>query len=336
MRRSVLTALLWSLCLAVFTCFVSNNLHPRFQNRAETIEEQLAITRGDSYSIGSKETYFAEFQNRVLFGFALSLAGSMKLLRLSQWYLVLRFLTAFAAFFLFWQLSTKHGKANTTASFAAMGLLAYCMIFTFNHGWEHPTDFLDIAFMTGFLGLTLQNRWGFLALLTLIASFNRESSAFAGVVWFFFHGFSAKGRPRVKHLIAGCALTLLALATVVSLRYLFGGEKALARQTFGLFWMPEMVRESLKNPLAGWITLLLAMAAPLALWLGAQWESINPSNRRLVASGIAVAMVSGSFSVMMELRTFLPAVTILLYVAAASGLPFLEDKTCQSRLAKTH
>ncbi len=336
MRRSVPTAILWSLCLAVFTCFVSNNLHPRFQNRSETIEEQLAIPRGEPYSIGSKSIYFAEFQNRVLFGLALSTASSLKLLRLGQWYLVLRFFTAFLAFFLFWRLATKHGRADDAVSLTAMGLLAYCMVFTFNHGWEHPTDFLDIAFMTGFVGLTVQGRWGTLALLTLIASFNRESSAFAGVVWFFLHRFYSTGRPRVNHWLAGSAQTHLALVAVLSIRYQLGGEKALARQTFGLFWMPEMVRESLKNPIAGWITLLVAMVTPIGFWLAAQWRFLEASNRRLVAAGVAVAMVSGSFSVMMELRTFLPAVTILLYVAAASGLPFQQEKICQSPLAETH
>jgi hypothetical protein len=33
---------------------------------------------------------------------------------------------------------------------------AYVAVLSFNHPWEHPTDFLDVTFMVGFCALILR------------------------------------------------------------------------------------------------------------------------------------------------------------------------------------
>jgi hypothetical protein len=312
---------LWAFCLAVLTCFVSNNLHPRFQNRSETISEQFAILNGESYTLSGKETYFPEFQNRVLFPWILSSAEKLGILSTSQWYLVLRFLSAFLAFFLFWGLARAFNPTDAATPLVAMALLAYALVFTYNHGWEHPTDYFDILFTTGFLWLSLTRRRFALFCLTLLASFNRESSAFAGPIWFFLYGFDESWKARRSEMLYGTLLSLAGLLTVLSLRVGLGGMKALAPQTFGLLWMPQMVAEGMRNPIAGWMTLLFCLSVPFALWFSAVWKQSAPRLRRLAISGAVIAVISGSFSVIMELRTFIPALTVLAFTLSAMGFP---------------
>jgi hypothetical protein len=312
---------LWAFCLAVLTCFVSNNLHPRFQNRGETISEQFAILHGEPYSLSGKETYFPEFQNRVLFPWILSSAEKLGFLSTSQWYLVLRFLSAFAAFFLFWCLARAFNATDAATPLVAMALLAYALVFTYNHGWEHPTDYFDILFTTGFLWLALSRHRLALFCLTLFASLNRESSAFAGPIWFFLYGFDDSWKTHRREMLFGALLSLAGLLTVLSLRVGLGGMKALAPQTFGLLWMPQMVAEGLRNPIAGWMTLLFCLSVPFALWFASVWKQSAPRLKRVAVSGMVIAAISGSFSVIMELRTFIPALTVLAFALSAMGLP---------------
>ncbi len=305
-----------SFCLAIFTCFISNNLHPRFEHREETIQQQLRILEGKDYIIEGRPIYIHEFQNRVIPGLVLKAATRVGVLRIGQWYLVLRFTSGFLAFFLLYLLLTKTAKVQEKTAVVAVALLAYAKVYGYNHGWEHPTDFPDIIFMTGFLWATLRHRPLAITGLTLMACFNRESSAFAGVIWFFFYGLSDKGKLKPREATFGIGLTLMALVTVYGIRFYFGGPRSLAPETKGIFGIYEMVSSSLKNPLSGWITLLFCMALPYFVWIKSNWATMPSDWKRLTIGGVVVAAILGSVSLIQELRTFLPALTILTLVAA--------------------
>ncbi len=315
-RRWLLCGVMASFCLTVFTCYVSMSLHPRFEHRDETIDMQLRILEGKDYVVDGDSIYFPEFQNRVLFGLVLREVLKVTPLKKQLTYRVLRFATGLLALFAFWTLLTLGAGVSERTALVALGLLAYAKVYTYNHGWEHPTDFFDVFFTCGFAWAVFTKRRLALLGIVIAASFNRESSPYAGVLWFFMHGFSEKYKPQVKEMAFGALVSVTALAAVLSLRYGFGGWRAIAPQTTGIIWIASMLYAAMKNPLDGWLTLLVCLAIPYAYWIGSRWKTLPAEWQRLTIGGVAVACLSGFFSVMMELRTFLPAITVLTLVAA--------------------
>jgi len=93
-----------------------------------------------------------------------------------------------------------------------LGLLAYELVFTFAQGWEHPTDFPDVALTGLWLWAAMAGRrWGLLA-VALGAAFNRESAAFAGVLWLVLYGFTVRWTARLSELAFGILIVTLVVA----------------------------------------------------------------------------------------------------------------------------
>jgi hypothetical protein len=180
--RRLLLGLILSLCFAVFTSFVSNNLQSRSQNRDDSIQKEFSILAGKPFLLGGWPVYFPEFQNRVLFAAALSALNALGVASLEQCYVFLRLCTSVLAFFMLWQLLTRSTGADDRTAAMGLGALAYVLVFEFNHGWEHPTDFQDVIFTLGFLWASLHRRWVSLILITFVACFSRESAVFAGLI----------------------------------------------------------------------------------------------------------------------------------------------------------
>jgi hypothetical protein len=318
--RRLFIGLTLSLCYAVFTCFVSNNLQPRFQNRHDSIQKEFSLLEGKPFLLGGWPIYLPEFQNRVLFAAALKALNALGVASVEQCYLFLRLCTAVLAFFMLWQLLTRTIGADDRTAAVGLGALAYTLVFEFNHGWEHPTDFQDVIFTLGFLWASLHRRWVSLILITFVACFSRESAVFAGLIWFSLYGFTQSWKLRV--LDAGYALILCtgSYATVLGIRYLLGGGQALTRlQTFNLqnIW-PQFVKPVLLDPtLSSWPILLLAMLAPVLLWLFANKQVMCAWHSRLLGAALAIGMISITLASIDELRILIPSTTILVFVTAA-------------------
>ncbi len=300
---------------ALMTLFVSNNLHPRFEHRAETIAQQFAILQGKPYLLDGVPTYFPEFQNRILFPIFLSLATALHVGSDSEVYLVLRTLTAFAAFIVFWWLLQTRSVSLRVAS-VGMGALAFVLVFTFNHGWEHPTDFLDVIFVALFVWACVSKHRLLAMGLAIVASANRESSPFIGVIWFVLYAVDEQWRFNWKEGVFAIGLSVLAYVTVLTIGFAFGGVAALAPQTTAVIWLGKFLLEALANPSpSAWPLLLVAMVLPLALWIGANWRPASFQTRRVLLAGIAIALIAPLFGIIKELRFFIPAATVLIYGA---------------------
>ncbi len=318
-RSALFVGIVLSFSFAILTAFVSNNLHPRFEHREETIQEQLAILQGQSYVIDGKLIYFPEFQNRVLFPALLTAASLLRPSALGGIYLILRLLTIFLAFLVFWFLLLLVGSVSPRTAALGLGALAYVLIFTFNHGWEHPTDVLDVIFISLLLALCLRKRRLAVILVTVLASANRESSPFVGVIWLALYGISAGRKLNRSEIAFGLGLMVVGVVSVLSIRYLFGGAKAFAPQTMSIFLMGSFLHDAIA-PLSpsSWLVLLVAMILPLAVWIGSNRQRLTGVEKRLLLAGIAIACIAPIFGIIEELRFFIPAAVILIFVACCA------------------
>jgi hypothetical protein len=308
-----------SLCLAIFTCFVSNNLSPRFENHEESVERQLAIFRGEPYHQDGKLTSWAPFQSRILFPALLTLAVHVKVISASQWYLLLRVATAVAAFITFWTLLTTVGKANAKIAAMGMGVLAYGLIFTFNHGWEHPTDFFDIIFFSIFLWAALRHHRFALFAAVLLGTTNHQTAALAGFLWLCLYGIDSKWKLQPLEILYSGVLMASSYLLSWAIRAKFYGVQSIGYEVNGYMTFQQF-REFLSRPTSSsWPVLLFAMVTPLILWLRANRRVLSDEDRRLL---VAVCLILGSSSIVAywsELRSvFLAPLIVTTFVLTAA------------------
>src|ERR1035437_6260289 len=232
-------SILFSFCFAVQVCYVSVTLSPRFQHRQETIDHQLSLLAGQSWLQDGKETYNGAFQNRVLFPLILKGASCWKILRISQWYLILRFLSAFAMFLTVWLVLNRFVSSPRRLIIIAQGLLCYETIFSFDHGWEHTSDFFDVIFIALFIAAGWSKSRFVMLALVVGSSFNRESSLFGGIIWLCLYGvktFDIGSRVKInwKEAGYGVLLSIVALISVQLIRFAFAGKMVTTSNEFVL------------------------------------------------------------------------------------------------------
>ncbi len=319
-----LSGFVLSAALAVVICFVSNNLNGRFQHRQDTIDQQFAILRGEPYQLGGVETYYPQFQNRVLFGLALrGIADGFDLPR-GKVYLMLRLSTAVAAFFVFWQLLTQVARAGPRLAATGIGLLGYSLLLTFNHPWEHPTDFLDVIFVALMVWASIRRSYVWLLVLSLIAAANRESSVFGGLVWLFLWARTGEGRWNIVEGVKGLVATGLSGLAVLWLRFLFGGSDAVAgpvtREWIGVMFS---FLDFLRAPTPwGWPALAVMMFLPIAWWGWMNRGRHGWMQKRLVYAALVVALLCSFLAIISELRGLIPPLVMALFAAVATEAGF--------------
>src|SRR5215469_7631909 len=101
------TIIALSACLAIFSCFISANIHPRFLHHAEAVQNQFAILKGLPHYINGEEHVFPQFQSRVLFPLLLKGLSETHLMSDSQSFIFLRITTAFVAYLVFFMVCTQ-------------------------------------------------------------------------------------------------------------------------------------------------------------------------------------------------------------------------------------
>ncbi|TRZ95339.1 hypothetical protein D4R78_03715 [bacterium] len=316
--RGLILAITLSLSFAILVCFVSNNLHVRFENRPLTIEQQFALLKGESWYCINTLVYSSYWKNRILFPCLLYGVSKIHFLTTSQWYLILRLMTAFLAFLIFWYLTVSIGKTDYKTAGFAMGLLAYELIFTFTYGMEFPTDFLDVIFISLFLWASLCRNRRMLLAAAILAAANRESSVFAGLIWIALYGIDSRRRLRFPEISFAALVSLASYTIVVGLRFLLGGNKVMNQQL--LTGWPELVsnwRGFIAQPTYGsWPFLWFAIVTPVFLWIWVNRVFLSPQHKRLLAVAALITCITFVFGTLSEPRTFIPSFVIFILVAA--------------------
>jgi len=323
--NEVLTAATVVCCLALLAVFVSTNLTGRFDHRTETIQQQFAILAGGPYPINGEPNDVGAYQNRVLFPFVLRLGTSVGIVSVGEWYLLLRLATAAMAFLVVWWLLRAVAQAQPRLAIIGLGLLTYELIFTFSQGWEHPTDFPDIAITGLWVWAALSQRKFAIFFLSLLAAFNRESAAFAGVLWIALYGISSGRSLQPRQIGFGMLLSVASYATVLAIRWSFGGFTAVIDNTNVSDLLQTLPRfgETLRSFLAhptpwSWPVLLAAMAILPLGWIWANRISLGLREKRMLLAAAAVALLSLPFSSLDEPRDFTTSIVLLIFVAVAA------------------
>ena len=325
-RSWAIFGLIVSIGCGIQVNFVSSMLHPRFEHRGESVAKELAVVRGESYVIDGVTTYWPEFQNRVAFGLVLTMLDKAGGLTTSQWYQVLRLAFAIAAFASFWLLLWGTRISSPRQAAAACILLAFTFGLHFNHGWEHPSDYLDPIVFSAFLWAVFTRRAGWLAVFAVLGALNRESAVFAGLLWFCVYGvrvgsFGARW-PRVRvaprEAAVGIAIMALGYAAVVGFRALFGGDRGTSQmQHSSFYYWGDMIREVLATLApTSWPILLLTIAAMPLSWIAANRRWVTEADVGLLVGALGIFVISAIFSLLPELRMLIPMSMVLVFVAA--------------------
>lgn len=328
-RFPLLVGLLLSLCGAIQTNFASVMLHPRFEHHDEAVAKEIAVSEGRAYVLNGREQYWPEFQNRIAFALTLRAVMRVSGAPASETYFVLRLVAAWAAFFVFWLVLRRAAGATDRLAAAGLLLLSYALILHFNHGWEHPSDFLDPLVMSGFLWATWNRRPVWLALLVVLGALNRESAVFGGLLWFCVNGIRAtwwQGRLRTAwrdslgDMSIGVALMALGYGAVLVARRFFGGARGASQMQHTSFefwgaWVRDLVQHP--NP-TSWALLLFAIVAPPITWVAANRRWIDLRLVGLLIAAAGIFGISTVFSLLPELRMLEPLSVVLIFAAVAA------------------
>lgn len=329
--RSRLGLLTLSACLAVFTCFISSNLNARFVHHQETVQNQFAILHGQAQVFDGVPTILPQFQSRIMFPALLAGATRVGLLSASQWFVVLRIVTAFVAFGSFFALCCIGERMTLSIAAVGAGVLAYGLVFTFNHPWEHPTDFLDVAFASGFLWLTLRKRRWALAVLVLVATCNHQTAAFASVMWFSMWAVKRRVLIVLPEALYALSLAVGSYVAATAVKIAIGPETSVRYLADGWRTIPQFL-EAIRHPQPFmWPVLLVAMILPVMLWLASNRHVVDGDLRRLLWAAGAIVMLSSPIAFWSELRSvFLVPLVIATFTATSA------EARAQSQLAVGH
>jgi hypothetical protein len=323
--RDLLVGSLVSSGFAILVTFVSNNLAARFAHRAETIQQQFAILQGQPYPIDGVPVYFGAFQNRVFFPLLLqsfATLGGGNAAWIGASYLLLMLASAFGAFLAFFCLLRAQTEASPKLAAAGLGLLAYELVFTFNQGWEHPSDFPDVGLTSLLLWAAVAHRRLSLLLLTMLASLNRESSLFAGVLWCSLYAFRPRIALQPRELAFGAAVSGLGWLVVTSARWYFGGLQAVSDGNLRdipvvLTKLAHDFNDLFHLTPSSWPILLLGMVLLPLVWLWGNRREVRERDWRLLGASAAIFAVSLVFGQISELRDFLTNIVVVSFVVVA-------------------
>lgn len=316
-RMPLLVGIFWSLILSWMLTAVAANLHYRFVNRAETIQHQFAILDGKPLLFSGEPAPLNPWRNRLLFPYTLRAATNFGGLGVEQWYLLLRigwgFVSLLAVFLVLHRIT-----ASTDAATIGLAVLSFLLLPTFlTNGWEVPSDYPDAAFTALFAWAALERRRWTLALLAMVSCWNRESGAFAGVLWFFLHAWRGGLRLFWSEAVFGGIVSIACYGLAIVLRNLHGSTQAVVSQEFVIPIQWAHIQQFLHHPSPfAWP---IVTAAGLAVPLGIIWQRrafLDNSDRRILLTSLVITVISLPVGMIDELRVFLPTLTLLVVVSA--------------------
>jgi hypothetical protein len=311
-RNTIVLGAVVAFCLATAVCFVSNNLNARVQHRSEVIDQQFALLERRELVFDGRLTDLPEFRNRLLFPAMLKAVVATGVATPSQAFLALRVATATACLFGVWLFAVAVAGATVESAMLALSLMGWCLVLSFNHPWEHPSDFLDVIVTTGWITTVLCRHFALTLLVVIAGTLNRESTAFAGVLWAVLWGTTARSwGERFFAGARGAALACSALATTALWRWLFGVHSGPMHNSVAVVDLPGAVQAALERPGLSWLHLVLTAFTLPAVWLWTMRGNIRLTDRAVVSSAVAVAGLSAVIGRANEIRIFLPALTML-------------------------
>lgn len=332
------TVALTAFALAVAVTFVSGNLNARFRHLSESAGIERAILHSEPFIYDGVARDIPPFRNRILVPLFMEASSRLVSGTPQEHFIFWRLATAWAMFALFFYL-LRDGSAETVMLGAS--LLALVLVLSFGHPWEHASDFPDVAFHLGFCALAVARRRYALLVLALVAAGNRESAAFAGVIWTAVHGCTLwnveGGRWREslvpREICYGAAVSLLSYGTAVALRGYFGTTDGAPLQSLMLPNIGDAVGAFLAHPNPfSWPGTLLAsvMLSGSLFWL--RHHALDEVSWKLLLAAGAVFLISTVFGSISELRVFLPAFTVTIFAAVrARTQERTPAPTCPSR-----
>jgi hypothetical protein len=299
------------------------------QLRAETLPGTLVA------ELGALRGYprYPEFQNRVLsplMQLALREMFPANVSDKSVWF-ALRVLQAAVSYLvLYWVVFRVTGGRLRALAAAALVCFAYAWT-PLSHPWEYTSDFLDILFMSLFIGLALAERSILLTFVVIVAATNRESAGFAGVIWLALATVRYGPWPEEWRRFAwGVFYMALAAAVVVALRVWLSADYK-PRQNVGL-WGAVLEWRWIFHP-DGAFPLLIAMAASFLALMRSLPRPWTPDQVGLCLAAAVILVLCFIFGIFGELRVFLP-VCVLLSFAAVIGANGRSDQEWLRSLAR--
>jgi hypothetical protein len=287
--------------------------------RADTLASTFATELGALHGHAAR----TEFQNRLLSPFLQWLLRHLFPASVSDksvWF-ALRVLQASIAYLGLYAMARRL-TGSRVRSVVATALVAYFYFWTtLSHPWEYPSDFFDILFVAVMAALALERRSFLLAVVAALASTNRESGTFGGIVWMgIAFARSSALADRVRAVATGLALIVVAVITVLALRYGLGdgfqgqqiGALALLFDDPRWIFFPDGQVPMMIATLFTFVVLLYGVPRP---WTADQ--------KGLLFAMLGCAAITLVFGIAAELRVWLPCCTLisLLAVGGANGQP---------------
>jgi hypothetical protein len=158
-------------------------LHARVEHRDETVYQQHALLHRLPLMFDGIQSDLPEFRNRLLFPAMLEATTRISNLDDREAFLMLRWITAFVCFATLYWFGGRVAGAPLPMNVCALSLLAIFFVLSFNHPWEHPTDFPDAIVMILSTWAAMTRRFPAAVAIAAVGAANRESAAFAGVIW---------------------------------------------------------------------------------------------------------------------------------------------------------
>ena len=306
---SVPGILVYALGLGLIVAWTSLEL--RFDTRSDTIANLSLILDGQPLVFGADALPDLPFYNRIMVpALHALLVDWVPIFDNGEWYLLLRIATFGAAFGSFAIACGPDWRESAGDVRLAMALLALATIVSFSYPWEEPSDALDICALSLAVAASRNNRLFACFAIGVVFASNRESAAYAGIIWFFL---STRQSSWLRRAIEGAAICIAAYGVVVLLRAAVAGW-GVSGNWFMLFDNVETLIDAIDTftPLS-WLGLLPATAVILLATI----DRSHPLKRRLLQLAVLLAVPSLLFGKINELRVFLPSMLMLAFAVGA-------------------
>ena len=275
----------------------------------DTVTAQLRILDG--------RADIPEFQNRILVPMLTVLARKIApagLTDKSLWHM-LRFVEATLAYVALY-VAVFQATGGRLRALLSVGLVTYAYLWTpMTDAGEVPSDFFDIGFTSVIVWLALTERPLALLLVVIVASLNRESAAFAGIVWISVTYMRYGSRDLPKFLPALAYMTL-SVAIVWAVRYELAREFH-PRQLLGA--VESLNRWRAYFHPTGVTPMFLATAVVFFAMLRLLPRPWTADQKATMGAVIVCALITAVFGIWTELRVWLPCWVMLSFTAVIGG-----------------
>jgi hypothetical protein len=303
----VLRIVLLAGALAVTVSTISHFLAPRYEARAFVADQQLAILeRRPFVEPNGRAGDVPEFRNRILVPAALAATVAMTRLFPVTAYFAVRVACAFVMFLLLGWYVSRH--MPPAALLPALAVLALCLVISFNHPYEFPSDYLDVLFTTVFVASARSGARLAALIAAAIGATARESAAFSGVIWWF-----CAADPPARRAAYAVLLAFVAMGVTLGTRMIFHLPGASIFNSIAIAGsVGSVTRTFVTDPGPRiWIIGLGVMTILLYYWLqtAREWTTSDPGTLKAAAVILVLTLV---FGVIHELRIYMPVVTCVL------------------------